>query len=367
MRKHILFTLLIAVLLLFSSCQTELRISYVQPSNVNMASYRNIAIASTTPYSGTRESIPLYIRYIDDIFDPSFAFHYYYSTYNYDSVNNRAAKAVTNMLSNVFSSSSYYSTLSTDRTDTYISLYKVGRDPSAMLREDGVDALIVPRITSLRTDEYIDTDIVEDKYTGEITYRYTLYRYVSISFSLTVLDTKTNRIVTEKTYHTENTDWEVFDPDYYIFYSLLSEEDLVYNAVMDKMSEVISDFVPTKRSVYVTLKDNKPKNESVEAAYKAAGDGNLDYALTLFKDTYEKEKHVPSGYNAALILSSQGDLDSAIEILSDIRSRGLDDSEVNRFYSRLQELKRKNDQANEQMKSTSSESQSSVSPYSYLF
>lgn len=364
MRKHIFFTMLIVVLLLFSSCQTELSIPYMQPSNVNMASYRSVAVASTSLYNG-KESVPRYIRYIDDIFDPSIAF-YFDSTYSYDKINKLAAKEITKMVSNVFTSSSYYSTISTERTDDYIELYKrIGSDPSAKLAEDGIDALIVPRITSLTTDEYIDTDLVEDRYTGEIDYRYTLYRYVNISFSITVLDTRTNRIVSQKTYSTENTDWEVFDPNYFVFYSILSEEDLVYNAIINKLSEVVSDYVPTKRSIYVTLKDNKPKNESVEPAYKAADEGNLDYALTLFKNAWESSSHVPSGYNAALIMASSGDIDSAIEILDDIRGRGLDDKEVNKFYSRLLEIKKKNEEANEQLKPVSD--QSSVSPYSYLF
>lgn len=362
MRKYFFIVLFAAVLLILSSCQTELSIPYMQPSNVNMSSYRNVAVASTAQYDG-RESVPHYIRYIDDIFDPSIAF-YFDSSYSYDKINKLAAKEITKMISNVFSSSSYYSTISTESTDSYLALYKVGRDPSKMLAEDGIDALIYPRITSLTTDEYIDTDVIEDRYTGEIDYRYTLYRYVSISFSITVLDTRTNRIVSQKTYTTDNTDCEVFDPNYFVFYTILSEEDLVYNAIMNKLSEVVSDYVPTKRSVYVTLKDNKPKDESVEPAYKAAGEGNLDYALTLFKDTYEKKSHVPSGYNAALILASTGDIDSALEILTDIRAKGLDDKEVNQFYSKLADLKRRNEEADKQLSSTSSETL--ASPYSFL-
>ncbi len=331
-----------------------------------MSSYRNVAVASAQRYEG-RESIPMLIRYVDP-FDSYITFYPFYSSYTFDSVNSSATSALTKAVSKVFGESSYYSTLSPDKTDAYVSLYKVGRDPSAMLKEDGIDALIVPKITSLKTDEYIDTDVVTNYYTGEVEVVYTLYRYVSISFTLTVLDTSTNRIVTVREYHTDNVSSEVFDPDYYIFYSLLSEDELVSDAISDKISEIRNDFIPTRRHTYVTLKDNKPKDESVEEAYKAAENGNLDYALKVFEGEYEATGHVPSGYNAALILAANGDIERALEILKEIRVSGKDDSEVNSFYSRLLELKAKNEEAMKQLtEKTASSNSSEVSPYEYLF
>ncbi len=367
MRKHILLILLIALVLTLSSCQTSLSIPYVQPSNINMADYRNVAIASAKEYEGS-QSLPFYIRYDDYFFDPSVIVYNYMTSYNFDSLKKSSAKEVTRVVTRLFNNSSYYSVLSTDKTDTYISLYKIGKDPSEMLRSEGIDALIVPKVTNLRTDEYIDTEVIEDEYTGEIKVVYTLYRYVKVSFSLTVLDTETNRIVAVKEYYAEKTDWESFDPDYYIFYTLESEADLVSEAILSKVDEIIDDFMPTRRYVYVTLKDNKPKVESVEEAYKAASDGNLDYALSVFKKEFESSGHVPSGYNAALILSSNGDIEGALEILNAIRNRGAADSEVNSFYSSLLEIKARNEKAEEQYKpKESSKSSSSVSPYSYLF
>lgn len=367
MKKHaLLIILLTALLVVLSSCQTSLSIPYIEPSNINMADYRNVAICSATEYEGS-QSLPFYIRYDDYFFDPTFVLYNFSTSYSFDSLKRASAKDVTNVVTRLFNNSSYYSVLSTDKTDTYISLYKIGRDPSEMLRSDGIDALIVPKVTDLRTDEYIDAEIVKDYYTGEEKVIYTLYRYVKISFTLTVLDTETNRIVAVKEYSAEKTDWEDFDPDYYIFYTLESEADLLYEAVASKADEIIDDFMPTRRYVYVTLKDNKPKVESVEEAYKAASNGNFDYALSVFKKEYETSGHVPSGYNAALILSSSGEIEEALEILADIRSRGLDDNEVNVFYSKLSALKAKNDKAQEQYKPKSSGTDSSVSPYSYLF
>ena len=365
MRKHILLTaLLVLALVLLSSCQTVLSIPYTQPSNIDMSQYRNVAVASASRYDGY-QSLPSYVRYDSYSLDPRIIYYNYMTSYNYDSINQTTATELTKMVGKVFSSSSYYSTLSTDKTDTYLSLYRIGKDPSALLKADGIDALIIPKITSLKTDEYIDAEIVKD-YRGYESVRYTFYRTVSLSFTLTVLDTSTSRIVAVKEYRTSSSSWETFDPNYYIFYSLMSEQDLVEDALSDKISEIVSDFIPTRRYTDVTFKDNNPKLESVEEAYKAAENGNLDYALTVFRKAYEEQGHVPSGYNAALITAAGGDLDGAISILSDIRGKGKDDSEVNYLYSKLLSLKQKNEEAKKQYEPKTTESSTSVSPYEYL-
>lgn len=364
MKKHILILLLSALLMLCVSCETILGIEYLQPSNINMAQYRSVAIASAQAYEG-RQNIPFYIRYLD-AYDTSLP--YFDSTYSYDSINRTAAGELTKMVTKVFGDSSYYSVLSPERTDTYISLYRVGRDPSAMLKEDGIDALIVPKITSLKTDEYIDLDEVTDYYTGEVSYIYTLYRYVSIKYTLTVLDTATNRIVAVKEYSAEDVTSEVFDPDYYIFYSIMSESDLVSDVISDTKSTVKSDFIPSRRYAYVSLKNNRPKVEGVEEAYKAAENGNYDYALTLFRNEYESSGHLPSGYNAAVILAAQGNTESALELLGEIRSSGRADSDVNSLYSQLVDLKKRTEEARKQLTSAAeSASSQAASPYEYLF
>lgn len=329
-----------------------------------MSQYRNVAIASASEYKGS-ESLPFYIRYDNYIYGMDYLYTDYFTSYTYSDVNRTAASELTKVVSKVFNSSSYYSTLSSEKTETYLSLYRIGKDPSVLLKNDGIDALIIPKITSLKTDEYIDVEIVKD-YTGKETVRYTLYRTVNISFTLTVLDTSNDRIVAVTEYHASNIDYEIFDPNYFIFTTLLSEQQLVADALSDKISEIVADFIPTRRYTNVTLKDNKPKLESVEEAYKAASNGNLNYALTVFEKAYNEQGHVPSGYNAALILASDGDLESAISILSDIRSKGKDDSEVNYLYSKLVALKQKNEEAKKQYEPKSDSSSSSVSPYEYL-
>lgn len=344
MRKHILFALLLTlILLIFPSCMTTIDVQYMEPSKIDMSSYRTIMIAETEEYKG-RQTIPMYIRYNIDMYDYNWPVYFYYSTYKYDSINREAANEVTNMVNKVFASSSYYTVMS----NYYNSNYATGFGFLTTLKNNGVDALIEPKITSLKTDEYIDVREVKNVYTGQTSLQYILYRYVYISFSLTVTDTESGKIIAVRNYETDNLDYEIFDPESFIFSSLMTEDQLLSDALSEKKSEIMSDFAPRMRYITVTLKDNKPKNESVEAAYKAAENGNLDYALNLFLSAYEKSSHVPSAYNASLILAAKGDLEKAITILSDLRMRGLDDKECDTLYSSLVNLKAKNDSARAQ-------------------
>lgn len=356
--------LLIAILLLFASCSTSLTIPYNMPSNVDMSNYRNIAISSTAP-SQTSYSVPLYIRL--DISDSTIDRYFLFSSYDYNSVNKKSASEVDKMLEKVFSSSSYYSVLPREKTDAYVSLYKIGKDPSSYLQEDGIDALIVPKITSLITDEYITAKKYTDSSTGSVKTTYYIHRRIDISLTLTVLDTKTNSIVCIKDYRTSDYDYESFDPSYYLFDVAISTEDLVARSISSFISDIVADFIPTKQSTSISLKSNKPKIESVESAYKAAEDGNYEYALKLFTSTYKEYGHVPSAYNASVLLASMGKTDEALSILSDIRNK-TNDSDINTLYSKLTVIKERNERAEEQLSNSGDKTVANTNnPYSYLF
>ena len=63
--------------------------------------------------------------------------------------------------------------------------------------------------------------------------------------------------------------------------------------------------------IQCSLMKNKPEDENADKAYDAAKDGNLDLAREVFLEEWQNAKHLPSGYNAAL-LAATGDYDDAI-------------------------------------------------------
>jgi hypothetical protein len=64
--------------------------------------------------------------------------------------------------------------------------------------------------------------------------------------------------------------------------------------------------------------DNKPEIKRVESAYEAAKEGSLGIALDTFMQEWNQSRHVPSGYNAAIILESFGRYEEAIQLIGEV-------------------------------------------------
>lgn len=348
MKKRILLAAL-AALLVLASCATSVGIEYQTPSNLNMSSYRSVAIASTPEYKGSQRSIPLYLRF--DISDSTIKKYVIYSTFTYDNVCRNASTEVTNMVKGVFSGSSYYTVMSPEKTDTYLSFYKIGKNPSELLKNDGVDALIVPKITRFFNDEFVTAEKYKDK-DGIERIRYILHRSIDIAVSITVLDTATDRIIASREYSAAKSWTEVYNPESPTIFSY-TQSQIVSRAISDMVSDLVADFVPTSGRSYMDLKSNKPKLESVEAAYEAVKGGNYTYAYNLFNEAWLYGGHIPSGYNAALIIAARGDVDGALSYLEKMRTK-VNDYDVNRLYQRLSTIKENNDKAALQYSSSSS-------------
>ena len=78
------------------------------------------------------------------------------------------------------------------------------------------------------------------------------------------------------------------------------------------------------------------------------------------------EKHVPSGYNAAVIIACNGDIDGALYLLDEVRSM-VNNSEVNKLYVNLLNLKKKNEAVAEQYSgSANTATNITTSPYEFL-
>ena len=361
MKKRNLIILLVLTLFVMASCSTSLGIRYQQPSNINMSNYRNVAVASAAKYNGTQR-LPMFLRF--DISDPTIQLYTIFSTFDFNNVNDRAAVEVSNMVSKVFTQSSYYSVMPRSKTDTYLDLYRIGKDPSKMLREDGIDAVIIPKITRFYNDEYVDASYSTDS-NGNKVAKYYIHHSVDIAITVTVLDTATDRIVASKEYSAYEYDVELFDPKFPYIFSV-TQSDIVSLAISDMVSSIVADFVPTTKTAYIDFMSNKPKNESVKPAYKAAENGDYSYALNLFLSAWNTEKHLPSGYNAAVIKACNGDIDGALDLLNEVRSM-VNNNDVNRLYVKLLDLKKRNEAAAEQYSgNTNNVTNTSTSPYEFL-
>lgn len=357
MRK-LFFLLLIAIAVLFSSCQSSVGISYMVPSEIDMGNYRNIALASTVPYDAFIKP-SRYIRTVDFIARQGFG--YVLSSYGWDLKDDVASYATERIMSTL-SDSGYFSILPPSVTDKILSASSIGISARDEFARRGIDAVIIPRIDNMSVDEYVysrtrveeRTDRNGKKYETEVTdFYYDADYYLTLSY--TIVDAKSERIVATRKFVVDDSDnFRLSGPYFLSNYPLRSFKNMIDST----MSRITRQLVPLRTSVSITLMDNKPESERAKAAYEAVDDGNYTYAATLFYDNFKASGHVPSGYNAALVTAATGDIESAISIADDVYAKS-GNSEVSALRSRLISIKQSNEESIRQIEGSSSPSSSS--------
>ena len=343
MLKKRLLVLFVAILMLFASCATEIAVRYMQPSEINMGAYRNLALASVVPYKGFVSSSG-WIRTID-IGSAGIRIR---PSYSYDITNSIAAYA-TDRLYSTLSSSGYYNILPPSSTDQII---RSSWNESREFRELGYDAVMIPRIDAMNVDEQVysvsRTATEYDAYTHSY-YTYYYYDYyvkqvATITYTISVIDTNTDRIIASRTFQDSRTNTEMIDPDFPRF----DKAELLFQRMIRSFdSGIIRLFVPTVRDYNVALMDNKPEIKELKDAYDAAKDGNTQFALDAFMAEWNRSHHVPSGFNAAVLTAALGDIDGAIAITEDV-SRYSGESRVGTLLVDLRRVKSYNEEAEKQ-------------------
>lgn len=343
MLKKRLLVLIVAILMLFASCATEIAVRYMQPSEINMGAYRNLALASVVPYKGFVSSSG-WIRTID-IGSAGIRIR---PSYSYDITNSIAAYA-TDRLYSTLSSSGYYNILPPSSTDQII---RSSWNESREFRELGYDAVMIPRIDAMNVDEQVysvsRTATEYDAYTHSY-YTYYYYDYyvkqvATITYTISVIDTNTDRIIASRTFQDSRTNTEMIDPDFPRF----DKAEILFQRMIRSFdSGIIRLFVPTVRDYNVALMDNKPEIKELKDAYDAAKDGNIQFALDAFMAEWNRSHHVPSGFNAAVLTAALGDIDGAIAMTEDV-SRYSGESRVGTLLADLRRVKRYNEEAEKQ-------------------
>ena len=344
LRRCKLLVLILAVLLLSASCATEIAVRYMQPSEINMGSYRNLALASVVPYKGFVTSSG-WIRTIDIgsagiLIRPS---------YSYD-ITNSVASYATDRIYSTLSSSGYYNILPPSSTDRII---HTSWDESREFRDMGYDAVMIPRIDAMNVDENIysvqrsatEYDAYDHSYYTYYYYDYYIKQTASITYTISVIDTNTEKIIATRTFTDSRTNTESIDPDFPRF----DKAELLFQRMIRSFDAgIIRLFVPTMHNYNVALMDNKPEIKELKDAYDAAKDGNTRYALDAFMAEWKRSQHVPSGFNAAVLTAALGDIDGAIAIAEDL-TRYSGDRKVGTLLTDLRRVKSYNEEAEKQL------------------
>ena len=350
MRKLLIIVAAITFMALVS-CSTTITVPYMQPSIIDMGGHRNLAVASVIPYKGY--SAPS--RYVIGADIHTMGFHVYsgYTVSTADSVADYASRTLYSELS----ATGFFNLLPPESTDMVLERGRFGADISREFRRLGYDAVLIPRITGMSVNETIYSEPYEDWWVdseGEkhcrIEFNYYYKQIASIDYTLTVIDTETGSILGQRTYSDTAKREDVLDRSWV----RLDDVSYLFRRMINSFSDdILRLLVPTEREYNVSLMSNKPKNESAEAAYEAASDGNLLLSQSIFLSEWEGSHHLPSGYNAALIMAASGDYDGAIDLLSDIMAVS-GNADVRTLYRDLVSIRSRNEQAMGQVTGESS-------------
>ena len=354
MRKKYLIVIIVLISLLLTACSTSVRVGYNRPSEIDMGRYRNIAVASAVPFKGF-QSPGFYVRSVDDV-----AASHTHVRSSYDrSLADEVASYATGSLLRSLSSTGFFNITPPEKADRMISKNRLGYSIQDDVEYYGIDAFIIPRIVSMDVNEYLSSEryyyydysrIDENgKPLRLVDYRYYLTQSASIVYSYTVIDARTMTVYVTKNF-SDKTE-ETTEVGRYGFNA--PDPVLYFEKMIDNISRIAAfQLAPSRAAAEIELMSNKPDNKSADAAYDYVKDGNIAAAQKIFRDVWRQRSHLPSGYNYALLLAVEGNIDSAIGVLEEIQSSYAGNGDVLHLLCELEEMKKNNAAAQAQIDGT---------------
>lgn len=336
----------ILAIVVLASCTTSIKVRHLVPSDVDVSNHRNIAIASTEMYVTPRGGmLPPWIK------GSSETFFTLSSGYN-SNLNEKVAEASTAYLVDAMVNTDYFTVLPHKATDAYLTLGMGGENAYALLREQGVDALLRSSITYMNSEEqiigrdikewvtedpapktpkpgdppYVPKKISYEKVVGR---SYYLEQVATLTFTYTLIDIQTNRILATQSFTSQRTKEtalgkstfkscdECQDKDERIYSSGFAPSFFpLYDEIVRELpAKIAKQLAPSWSESRVSLMANKPKAD-VAHAYKLAEKGDLQQAYGVFYQAWKELSHVPSGYNAALLLEGMGQYSEALALMN---------------------------------------------------
>lgn len=378
MRKRAAFGILsLVAIMALTSCATSIKVRHLIPSEVDTSTHRNLAIASTEKYDFPRGGmLPPWIKGSGET---SFTLS---SGFN-SNLNTKVAEASTAYLVDAIVNTDYFTVLPPETTDAYLTLGRNGENAYEMLMKQGVEALLKSSITYMNCEEQIlGRDIKEwvtedpapssdptiitkvityEKVTGRSFY---LEQQATITFTYTLIDLKANRILATQSYTLQETKETYLgktifgtaekgrNKDERGYSSGFAPEffPLFDDMIQEIPHQIAKQLAPSWTESRVSLMANKPKAD-VAHAYKLAEKGNLRQAYEVFFQAWDQKSHLPSGFNAALLLEGMGQYSEALALMNQVYNT-TGDAKSRVQLIRLKEVSSQQDEAMKQLDGT---------------
>ncbi len=305
----LLLGLIMAVISL-TSCATRVSTSYMVPAEYDMSGYRSLAIASTIPYRFRPFEIPS--PFIRDMSGTSPVVVYSGSRLG---IEKQTAAYVTEQVNAEARKSTYFTLASTTVADTSSSAELLKRGYQAYMTISHDDLDINEYIYAKEETIKVPTNDPNAPFIEEKVVSYYIEQEVHTLFSWEIRDTLRDSLLASDSYAYSNSRTTKID----------DLDDKVQNApsILPILRDISSRFadtifpkiVPTTRTASISLMKNSPKNYRAEDGYEAVKDGNLKDAFDIFEKEWKRRDHIPSLYNAALILEALGKRAEGIDLL----------------------------------------------------
>lgn len=383
-KKTMLGVLVLAIALLYTSCTTSIPVRHLIPSDIDVSAYRSIAIASTEEYAyGSTFFLPPWIQ------GASESFFTLNSGFN-SNLKAQVAQATTSYLLDAMHRTDYFSILGPETTDAYLTLGKQGENAYQLLRDKGIQALLKSSVTYMNAEEQVigrdikewvteelvtgtppvSTTVSYEKVIGRSFY---LEQQATISITYTLIDLTTGRVLATDSFTSQNKRETCLGKT--VFATSKDSRDVnercytsgfapPFFPLFDEMikqvpAKIATQLAPSWIESRLVLMNNKPKGP-VDLAYTLAGKGDFNQAYDIFINTWKQSRHLPSGYNAALLLEGMGRYDEALTLMNEVYNLTGNEKSYTQFF-RLVDVTARQHEAMQQIEGNTDSSDGFVS------
>ncbi|MDX9935372.1 MAG: hypothetical protein RBS30_10285 [Sphaerochaetaceae bacterium] len=332
--KHRLASTLVIVLIvlgvvLLAGCATTVRVRHLVPAQIDMSDYRGVALASTEPYNfGFLGYPPSTVRDYTGNSGYKIATGFGYFT------ESQVARYVTNEILRGLNNTDYFTVLPPAQTDTIIKGKNLGYTTAEMFTRNGITALFTNSIDFMDIEEYIyaiekemlvtvhpGTGAVLNPAEKHIVKTYHLMQKVAVTFTYEITDVRTGRSVLSKTQTVRRERTYDLTGKPLTGYVAPSLQPWIESMLDEIIDPLVYSIAPRWETSYLSLMPNKPEISRLEFAWEEVRRGNLGIAKEAFIEEWNKSQHIPSGYNAALLMEALGDIDEGIALMDQVYRR----------------------------------------------
>lgn len=306
--------LLILVLVLVS-CGTAVGVRQLVPSEINMSNYRNLAIAPTQEFSfGFWDHPASTVRVLGD--NPmNLRLNSGFTSW----LERDLAGYTTDLLVDTLRRTSYFTITDPSSTQWLIGSGGLNSTSLRRLADYGVDAVMTSSISYIGCDEtiYSKEEITSPQGVSPAvkTRKYYITQTATVTFTYTITDTRTGAVIATRSF----TDKVVREQQIATTTTSAPRMYPMYQEMVRSFQDGVSrQLAPRWVSRTISLMANKPKLEAVEIAYDMASQGAVSQAYETFYAYWKNSKHLPSGYNAAVMLEALYDLDNALILMDEV-------------------------------------------------